>query len=72
MNSKPFSLNLKDVLKGIITAIIGAVITSVTTGLQTGSVDWKTTGTVAGVAGLSYLTKNFLSNQNGDFMQGNK
>ena len=64
--SKLFSLNIKDFVKGLIVSIFSATITGLITGLQSGSVDWKAMGTAAGVAGLGYLGKNFLSNSDGE------
>ena len=65
-NSKFFSLNLKDVLHGLITAILGAVITGVTQSVQTGTFDVKTVGITAGVAGLSYIGKQLVTDTEGN------
>ncbi len=61
--SSLFSLDLKDLAKGLLVAMTGAIITALQTSIQAGSftLNWKTTGTVALTAGLSYLTKNFFT-----------
>jgi hypothetical protein len=64
MKTSPlFSLDLKDLAKGFIVAIGGAVITATQASIQAGSfaLNWKTTGSVALAAGLSYLGKNFFT-----------
>ncbi|AMR33953.1 hypothetical protein A0256_22140 [Mucilaginibacter sp. PAMC 26640] len=73
MKSSPiFSINLKDLTKGLIVAIGSAVITALQTTLQAGSftVDWKSIGTVALAAGLSYLLKNFFTPAQSNQQQG--
>jgi hypothetical protein len=61
--SSLFSLNLADLGKGLLVAVGGAVITAFENLMQSGllSVDWKTIGSVALAAGLSYLGKNFFT-----------
>lgn len=61
--SNLFSLNLQDLGKGLLVAAGGAVIAAVESSLQIGqfSINWKTIGSVALAAGLSYLAKNFFT-----------
>jgi len=61
--SSLFSLNFQDLAKGLLVAAGGAVIATIETSLQAGqfSLNWKTIGSVALAAGLSYLTKNFFT-----------
>jgi hypothetical protein len=61
--SKQFSLKLNDFWKGLIMAIGTPVIAIMLLALQAGSFnfDWKTIGTVAASALLTYLSKNFFT-----------
>lgn len=61
--SNLFTLNLHDLGKGLLVAAGGAVIAAIEGGLQNGqfSINWKTIGSVALAAGLSYLAKNFFT-----------
>jgi hypothetical protein len=61
--SSLFSLDLRDLAKGLLVAVGGAVIAAVETSVQSGSItfSWKTIGSVALAAGLSYLGKNFFT-----------
>jgi membrane protein implicated in regulation of membrane protease activity len=64
MQTSPlFSLNLKDLGKGFLVAVGGAVIAAIQSSIQAGSLsfNWKTIGSVALAAGLSYLGKNFFT-----------
>lgn len=64
--SKIFTLNVQDAVKGIIVAVLSAVIALVLSMLQNGiAIDWKQVGITALVAGLGYITKNFLSDEQG-------
>ena len=67
MQSKIFTVGVTDFLHGLFIAIIGAVLTVVSTSLSAGSLtfDYKTIGTTAAIAGLSYVSKKFLSNNQG-------
>jgi len=58
--SKKYSIDWQDAGKGLIVTAISAAITTVTTMLQDGGFDLKKVGTVAVIAGLGYLTKNFF------------
>ncbi len=61
--SNLFTLNLHDIGKGLLVAVGGAVVAAVETSVQTGSLsfNWKSIGSVALAAGLSYLGKNFFT-----------
>lgn len=61
--SSLFSLDLKDLGKGLLVAVGGAVISAAQSSLQIGALtfNWKTIGSVALAAGLSYLAKNFFT-----------
>jgi uncharacterized membrane protein len=72
MRSKFFKLNSKDFTKGLIVTVICAFITGFYQLIANGfAVNWITLKPVviaAIGAGVSYLTKNLLTNSNGDFM----
>ncbi len=59
-----FTLGLKDIGKGLVVAIIGALAAFIQTSISAGSLtfDWQAMGKIALLAGLSYLTKNLLTN----------
>ena len=60
-------LNIQDLIKGLVVSILSAVITLILGLLQNGmSIDWKTVGITALIAGLSYILKNFLSSSDGN------
>lgn len=64
--SKIFSLDIRDGIKGLAVAVLSAVLTLILSLLQNGGViDWKQVGVVALTAGLSYILKNFLSDEEG-------
>jgi len=67
MNSKLFSLTSQDFFKGLIVAVIGSVLAIIETSLQSGNLkfDWKAISTTALLSGISYLTKNFFTNSQG-------
>lgn len=61
-----FHLNWADIAKGLVTAVIGAVLTAGYQALSVGGpIDFKAMGTVALLAGLSYIIKNFFSDSQG-------
>jgi uncharacterized membrane protein len=72
MRSKFFKLNSRDFTKGLIVAVICTFITGFYQLIANGFVvNWITLKPVviaAVGAGVSYLTKNLLTNSNGDFM----
>ena len=64
MQTSPlFTIDFKDLGKGLLVAVGGAAIAAVETSIQAGSLilSWKTIGSVALAAGLSYLGKNFFT-----------
>ena len=66
MNSNFLNLNKYDLLKGLLVAIITAVLTGVYNALQSGvAIDWKIVLTTGVTAGIGYLLKNLLSNEDG-------
>jgi hypothetical protein len=73
MRSKFLSLNTRDFIKGIIVVIICTFLTGIYELIANGGVvNWLTIKpiVIAAVgAGISYLTKNLLSNSKGDFLR---
>ena len=72
MNSKLFTLSSNDFLKGLIVAVLAAVVTALGHALNAPAFDfvtydWGTLVTVGLTAGLSYLSKNFLTTESGKF-----
>ena len=64
--SKIFTLNIQDAIRGLAVAVLSAVIALVLNMLQNGaSIDWKSVGVTALIAGLGYIAKNFLSTADG-------
>jgi len=64
MQTSPlFTIDFKDLGKGLLVAAGGAAIAAVEASAQAGSLtlNWKTIGSVALAAGLSYLSKNFFT-----------
>ena len=69
--SKLFRLNLRDCGKILIQVILGSIAGSVLSTMQSGQpLDFKAIGTGAAIAGLTYLTKNVLTNSNDKFLTG--
>ena len=65
-----FSLNVQDFAKGLVVAVFAAVITTLAAwvqiaGFSFSTIDWKSLLSIALVAGISYLGKNFISDSNG-------
>jgi hypothetical protein len=73
MRSKIFRLDSRDLVKGLIVTVICSLITGIYQIIASGfAFNWETLKPVviaAIGAGLSYLTKNLLTNSNGDFMR---
>jgi hypothetical protein len=73
MRSKFLRLNTRDFIKGIIVVIICTFLTGIYELIANGGVvNWLTIKpiVIAAVgAGISYLTKNLLSNSKGDFLR---
>jgi uncharacterized membrane protein len=76
MRSKFFRLNSRDFIKGLIVTVICAFITGFYQLIANGfTVNWITLKPViiaAVGAGVSYLTKNLLTNSKGEFMEYEK
>jgi len=70
MSSAFGKINLKDLIKGFIVAVFTAVIFGVNESLQSGVLPdlakVKSIGIIGLSAGLAYLGKNILSNQDGE------
>lgn len=60
-----FKLDWRDLLKGLVVTVFSAVITLVIEMLQAGSIDWKAIGVTGLIAGLSYILKNLLTDNEG-------
>lgn len=71
MKSNFLNLNLTDLTKGLVVAVLTAVITYLYEALQSGdftSLDWKIVGTTALIAAIGYLSKNLLTNSEGQVL----
>lgn len=62
VSSKQFTLNWQDALRGLIMAAGGAALTIIETSLEAGNLhfNWHQIGIVSGIAGATYLMKNFF------------
>lgn len=67
MYSDFLKLNWSDFSKGIIVAILTAVLTYIANALQVSglNLDWQQVLSVAIIAGIGYLSKQFLSDSEG-------
>jgi hypothetical protein len=76
MRSKFLRLNSRDFIKGLIVVVFCTFITGFYQLIANGgNVNWVTLKPVVIAAigsGLSYLTKNLLTNSKGEFMRGEK
>jgi hypothetical protein len=76
MSSKLLRLNRKDFLKGLWIAIICTLITGFYQLIASGfTINWETLKPVVIAAigsGVSYLTKNLLTNSDGEFLSNEK
>ena len=76
MNSKLFSLNVKEIGRGLIVSISGAVITALYTGLESGvtvfDINWASVGNAALLAGLAYISQKILRNSNDELLKKDK
>jgi hypothetical protein len=71
MNTPLWKLNVSDFWRGLIVAVLASVLTVILDLLQAGSViDWKSVGTVALIAGCSYLLKNLTTAKDGSVLGG--
>ena len=69
MKSNFLNLNFKDLAKGLLTAIITAISAYIYEAIQSGNltaIDWKFVGSTALIAAIGYLTKNLLTNSEGE------
>lgn len=69
MKSNFLNLNFRDLAKGLLTAIITAISAYLYEAIQSGdltAIDWKFVGTTALIAAIGYLTKNLLTNSDGE------
>jgi hypothetical protein len=73
MRSDFLNLNSRDFYKGLIVIIICTFITGIYQVIANGGIlNWETMKPVviaAAGAGISYLTKNLLTNSNGEFLK---
>lgn len=62
IESKQFSLNLRDVARGLIMAVLTPVIVIIQNSIAGGelTLDWKNIGIAAIAGALAYLSKNFF------------
>ena len=70
MMSTLFRLDLRDATKGVAIAVITAVLVWLlqalnTPGFDFGSIDYAEVGRMAFAAGLAYIVKNFLTDEQG-------
>jgi len=70
--SQLFKLNSSDFTRGLIVAVLAAVVAALAEALKMPNFDflaydWTTLLNVALTAGLAYLSKNFLTAENGKF-----
>ena len=65
-----FKLDIRDFTKSLVVAVMAAVLTALSTalnlpGFDFGTFDWANLLKIGIVAGLSYILKNFLSDETG-------
>jgi hypothetical protein len=74
MDSKLFTLGLKDLLHGLLVAVFASVLACIKTSLEAGNfnLDIKQIGTAAILGGGAYLLKKFTSNDNGQLLTRNR
>ena len=74
--SQFMKLNLRDVLKSLEVVLIGTVLPAVTLVVSNQRLpnmdDLKSVAWVAAAAWISYITKNWLTNSNDEFLQPEK
>jgi hypothetical protein len=72
-NSRLFSLNWKDIFNGFVSAFIFAVLTQIYQSADAGVLptltQLKASALVGLAAGVSYLIKKFVQNQDGKFLK---
>jgi hypothetical protein len=68
-----FSLNLRDALNGFLIAFLTAFLSAVVSGLNSGVFpalpDLKAFAMIGITAGVSYITKNLFTNNNGELLK---
>jgi len=66
MNNKMFSVSLRDIGVGILLAVAGSVLVTIQGALQSGvAIDWAMVLKVAEATFVSYIVKNFFSDESG-------
>ena len=70
MQSKFLTVGVTDFLHGLFVAVVGAALTVVTQSISANGLtfDFKAIGTTALIAGLSYISKKFISNNQGQIL----
>lgn len=71
-NSKFLKINKKDLIRGIIITVTASLLGSLVTILESDEFNYnmlKVAGISAIVAGISYLSKNLLTNSNDEFLK---
>lgn len=73
MNSSFLRLNVRDITKGLAVAVIGVVLSALQQaltahGFNFGDYDWSFILNVSVMAGISYLTKNLLTTNDGQIL----
>ena len=68
-----FKLNSKDFIKGLVVAVFSAIVTWLATvvnvpGFDLASLDWQEIVKIAVIAGVSYLSKNLLTDDRGQLV----
>jgi hypothetical protein len=66
-----FKLNLFDLLKGLIVSVFTAVLVMISDAIKLGSFsfDWVSIWQTAVTAGVAYLLKQFLTNNQGELLK---
>ena len=67
--SRFLSLAKNDFVKGLVIAVLGTVLFAVKEAIENGgfsAIEWGNVLTLAVLAGLTYLIKNFFTNSNGE------
>ena len=68
-----FKLNLRDALNGFLIAFLTAFLSAIVSGLNSGIfpalADFKAFAFIGITAGVSYITKNLFTNNNGELLK---
>jgi hypothetical protein len=68
-----FKLNLRDALNGFLIAFLTAFLSAIVSGLNSGIfpalADFKAFALIGITAGVSYITKNLFTNNNGELLK---